>query len=454
MKSMLQVVVPIAILMGVVGLVAYFTQFTDRKPPGLPVEGVSAPTDGEPLSFNESLADLERKRPVEVEYLSKDNRRDAWMYTSQESDVKLALNYKSCTCTDVTLIRFHLTHDEWDAIDKEPSLGGLARLAGSATEARIGDVSKSEFVTIPGTPKGKKPLPYILRMNWEAKEIPGDADALRTLSIKVIAQAGDGAYVDYNRELKYLVVPSVGMYPLMTDFGEISPNGRREAQFYFWSFTREHLAISGRVTIPASGSDPLVEPCAEFSPFEELTKAERTLLPSQLGKDYEKMPTPLCAYRVTLTLHERRGEHQLELGPISRRLAFAFKTSDEERRIEDLRGVVTAVVRGEVNVLNGDENGRVSLGIYKYDRPRKILVRLGAQNPAVEIEVESTNDEKITAKLKPAKVVDGRKEWELEVDVAANYYLGEFPPTTLVILKTLGPNARKLRIPLIGKTER
>src|SRR5262245_25711355 len=117
MKTLTHIVLPIAILMGIVGVVAYITQHTKTDAPKLPSGADQMGEKKGPAIVFDDRITLENldSRPVEVEYLGH-GHKDFWFHTAQEKDVRLGLIRKSCTCSDVDLGRFDVSDAEWDDI--------------------------------------------------------------------------------------------------------------------------------------------------------------------------------------------------------------------------------------------------------------------------------------------------------------------------------------------------
>lgn len=459
MKSFLQVAVPLGILMVVIGVIAFVTQNTARPPKAPDLSAPDNPAESAPLVFQLDPAQLTNDKTLQVEFLSH-HYKDFWFHNEHQEDVRVALDRKSCSCTDAEIGQFGLSHEEWKELKEAPTLSGVLRLVSTAKFTQLGNADAKEYQTIPGTPVGKEPLPYILRMNWHAKQSPRADGNPEKINVQILAQVGKGPFVQIHREVSYQVLLPVALWPFEVDLGEITPNGYRTQTFHVWSFTRDRIQFTPRLS--GANGFKTVEPCAEFSTPVELTPQELKLLPTQLGPQFEKMKTPRVAYRFELKLHENKGEHQLELGPMTRRLQVSFQTADDEQVIRDSRATVHALVLGDINVLSGDANGRISIGNFKYDRSKQVVVRLGAHNPELGLEVESTNDPKVKAELRPPQIVGGQKEWELVVTIEPRYLLGELQPganddsrpSTLVTLQIKGPNPRRLRIPIDGKAER
>src|SRR5262249_23617108 len=124
----------------------------------------------------------------------------------------------------------------------------------------------------------------------------------------------------------------------------------------------------------------------------------------------------------------------------------------EEDALPELRSTIAAYVRGEVNVLSGDDVGRVSLGTFRFDRQQKLDVRLASPDPTLGLEVDSCTHEKMHIKLDDPKTIDGRREWVMHVELEPSSLIGDF--THYILLRVKDKPGRKLRIPINGSAGR
>ncbi len=462
MKSLTHIVLPIVILMGVVGVVAYMTQntkrtvtnTTDTTPAVTPTQTTSVKL----IKFIEpdAVVSPEDEFPTEVEYPSK-NHKDYPFYSTQSDSIRLTADFQSCKCTTVELGTLAMADDELSELERHPSLTGYCRLVNAMNTMKFaplpsGADDKEPGTLIPGAPPGKLKRPYILRIVWEAKNPPDPTGRTDALKVRIGARL-DGTNVKstVDRSIPFVVVPSAAAMPQTIEIGELNTAGKRSIDCYIFSGTRDHLSFKARLA-GADGGDS-VEPCADVSTPVELTAEERKQLPDVFEK---KISAAIfrCAYRFSLTLHEHRGDNQLEIGPLSRRLVVTFDTPPGEEPIEDMRILTTALVRGSIRVLNGDERDRIPLGIYKFDRGASTIVRIGSDDAKLDLVVEHTSDPKLKATLRPPTIVEGRKEWEMLVEMEPNAFVGPLPNSTLIMLKTVGKNPRRIRIPVTGKADR
>lgn len=455
MKSFLKVVVPIAILMGVVGFGAFLTQNTsnDLASNNKPVNADTEPAKGEPLTFDVDPLATEQAA-IEVEYMAHAHK-DYWCHTKQERDVKLSLISKSCTCSDVLLGRFDIPAAEWDALAaRDLTLNDWCRLATAVKFDKVG-MAGEERLTVAATPAGKSPRPYILRVTWQAKKTPQEMKEQGGISVKIAAQTeGTTAQSVITKDNPYNVVPAVGVFPFDVDLGEVGVGSSQRAEIIIWSPTR--LKLRPKLRLASSIRNDQPEPCAEFTTPVPFSPEELEGLPASLGPDFAKI-NPRCAYRFSLILHERRGEHQLDIGPLGRMMVISFETMAGEQIIEDVKVPVLGSVRGDVMVQGGDDRGRVSLGVWRTSRLAWKEVYLLTQDSKLELDPNVvTSTPKIKASLgNREKTAEGYR-WPLRIESPPNSFQGELKidiPAPIVFVQTKGPNVRRIRIPIHGTAE-
>lgn len=451
MKSFLRVAVPIGVLMLIVGIGSYLTQNTSRSKTTIDIpiqEDDTVTTQGQPLTFVVEDVDVEDRAPIEVEQGSK-NHKDYWFYTTQPEDVKVGVLYTSCTCSKLQLGSFNLTQEEVDQLERSPSLTLFCKAAASSRFEDLPDARMNQYARVLATPKDHVPRPYILRVHFEAKEAGAEPGTSKLLSFKISAGLERGAPSTYSQEFGFQVVPGAAIFPINIDLGELTAGGTVYQDVYVWSVTREQLHPKMMLTATRGRNES--EPCAEFSAPEPLSPSELAELPKLFGPEMGRVK-PIGASRFRMFLHERRGEHQLDIGPLNRQLIVKFDTP-EGKALPEVRSNVSAYVRGEARLLSGDENGRVQLGSFRYDRGKTVLVRVGTTKPDLNLEYDSVSDEGIVVSPLSAPKQEGiNRVWEFQVQVKPNAYLGELRQT--VFLRTTGPNPRRLRIPLIGSADR
>jgi hypothetical protein len=201
--------------------------------------------------------------------------------------------------------------------------------------------------------------------------------------------------------------------------GKLGPGEHREVEFLIWSCIREKLTIEAVLRRE--------DPCVIVSAAKPLGGKELELLPKQQERK------ALCGYRVQITVTERNGENQLDIGPFRRRIAWKTDAS-----IQPLRASVYGRVLGEVSAYvagKGDER-RLEMGRIDPDNPVVHSIFIESEN----LDVELAPDEKKCdflkvelqegAKGKVVRLSDGttRRTWTVDVSFRPDSgFRGLFP---------------------------
>src|SRR5262249_43054983 len=216
-----------------------------------------------------------------------------------------------------------------------------------------------------------------------------------------------------------------------------------------------------KFTVKSQPSKP--DPCIIYGEPTPLTAAELDKLSKKQSRK------ALSGYRVAITVRERSGDHQLDIGPFRREVVWESNAGKEPCPVH-----VQGVVRGEVNafVAGNPDTPRLHMGIVNPAGTQQFKIRLETVNPQVEV----TLDDRTTNFLK-VDVVDGkegkkeifgdgstRKTWTVYVSIRpdANYF-GPFPDlekpgyeSCAVVFKITHAGAtneqpRRLKVPVAGQ---
>jgi len=486
MKSFWQIALVIAALMAAVFGATYLTQNTTR---------VSAPTterkeDSEserpstalrplvlrdlwavwdrsieaPVTFGEEAKQIDQARFVKYVEVGNRYQYDFWFYSQHPQPVGIGLEYESCTCTDLECFIF--PEADWLTWQRETALATLmATVTGgdvwgpaAATVLMRTLDQKNSWVSFGSTASGKgnraeavatvpPGRPGIVRVNFRPKKLSEKSEGD---GVRIILQAllDDGSYKTAELGVRYLAVPPVGYAPLILDGGELDVGEKRELECYLWSSTRERLEPKLELTGPSSEDSH--DPCVEIGKLVPLSAEEMKAFPARLTASYGKMyeaVKPMCAYRLALTVHEKRGGKQLDIGPVVRRLLISTEAQTEPWKLP-----ITVFVRGEVRIIGGDDRDRLSLGSFKAEREKSASVTVKTENRNLELEVVPRTDSSLKAELQPVEAKSG-KEWRLVVTVPPETFIGDLPATTAVVLSIKG-STRKVRIPVTGNAYR
>jgi hypothetical protein len=454
MKSFIQAVSLIAVLvLGVFGL-TFLTQYT-RKPVEAKSTKPGEPPDHNvmPLRVPEKIAVWDPADPsyaAEVEKGTK-GHYDFWPSNPHDKPLTLSLISKSCTCADVRIAL--LPPADWAAAKKtEATLATALHLVGApdwAVPLALTPLpQKLQFTqllrdrseppvpfTVPAADAQAGPQIAILRLGFDAKEVK----AMR-LSAEIQHTFGN------SQETTFFEVPIVIVPPVMESnntlaVGELRYGERRETRLVCWSATRDDFPMK---------VEPVThDPCIVIDPPRPLTPEERLALPGELQRAglISTQTRVRSGYAVRVTVYEHRDGHQLELGPLSRRLVVN-PGSDAPVNI-----TLTGVVRGGIQV--GDANARdhIDLGSFRADRPKEKTVIITSTEPGIRLKVAGQTPDVLQAELQEV-AAPGARQWKLRVGVPPDTLAGVLPPDSAVYLQTLSDPPRRIRIPVTGIASR
>lgn len=231
--------------------------------------------------------------------------------------------------------------------------------------------------------------------------------------------------------------------------GEFRENAIAQRTMYVVSFTRTYLNLQLTSASPT--------PCVSWTKPVPVTDEEKAQLSAFVrGKD-ESLRRVKAAYRFDVTVKERteiqkdggKEIRQLDLGPID------HKINVEDVTAGNLNVEVSGRVLGDITILGGADAGRIDFGTFSADQGASKSVSLLADRPGFDL-VHAENETMpnyLKVKFEPLKnTPDGRKQWRLQVSVPKQMLYGSFADSSAVVLKTVGPNPRRLRFPVRGMT--
>jgi len=448
MHSIVRVLLPIIVVLGLVGGVTFMTQYAPPAPPKVrpkPVRDPDAPRvfQGPSLLLPERVAvwdshDVGYQQEFEV---GSKGHFDFWAANAYGVPTRVFLKTKSCTCADV----------EFGTVDADAVAGGvtaLAALKSIRTLLNAGGLDLSGLpltlalarvqwkpLVISGETRDLPPADPRLglnlaafRMNWEAKNF-----GPQRLTAEINATGGDNKTTETRLEVPLNVVPAVQFRPIQIDVGALTAGAVRTIEYVLWSATHDDFPL----VLPKLPDDPGFV----FSAPRRLTADECARLGDQLIERYPDQAPTRCraGYRVTLTVHERLGDRQLDLGPFTKRLNFNQGTTFEAV------ATVTGSVIGDVRLDGGDQ---IKLGDFPADLAKAKDMLVTTIDPRAELKVKGHFPDELQVTVK--KKAGSLAAWELRVVVPANKLSGPLPTGSFVLLETVGPNPRRVRIPVSG----
>jgi hypothetical protein len=347
----------------------------------------------------------------------------------------------SCTCTRLKVLIGMVSDAE------RPKLAALKELpVGPHLEPYLGGIQwnyleydptrgPSAPVTFPGS-DANGPAFAVVRMAWETTDIK-----TTTLKAELIGRQGSAAdRLDF--EVPITVTAPVLSSTSPTDtlyLGDINPGERKEASFFLWSPTRDKFDANVELSVP--------DPCITVSPPRPLSAAELKSLPAELAAKAQTtaITNPKCAYEIKVSVSEHVGDHQLELGPFSRRIVVNRGTETE--LVIGLAGTI----RGPIRVGDAVDRDRIDLRVFRADQGAGKTVNVTSAVPTMQLTVDHVHPDSVQAELVQIKTAAGAPAgWKLTVVVPPNAQAGPLPADAAIYLKMNTNPPRRVRIPVGG----
>jgi hypothetical protein len=496
MKSLTHVVLPIALVVGAIFGITFITSYTspskqeDKPPPGkqgtssepplrfFSMEGtpgtpfdlakmLQAPSesgaDGRATGIGELAGSYRRSMYQADVEIGETGHHDFWFQNSHPQAVRVTLQGKSCQCAGARV--GVVPPAAWQQyLERTAALGGLPGLPSSAPLFALAGADLERQIAwqdlLERAPDDQRPViaaadertgPQlgIVRVTWEGK-----AEGPKTISAEVYAHLPNAAgFVDLLK-VQTNIVPSVRLWPpgaADMQFGDLLAHTSSAREVIFWSSTRRALDLS----LNLGNSED--EPCLVWTEPQPLSDAELADLSRDLSRQANFALKARCAYKVRVTLHERREiEHngmkevrQMDVGPMTKVLVVAAGTKNA------INIALRATVRGEVRIIGGPEDqDRIDFGRPFQTSQEKIKeVRVVSERPDLDLELapNSTTPSYLEATLTP-RTAGGRREWTLRVRVPPEKLFGALPPDSAIVLQAKDASKRRIRIPVVGKT--
>lgn len=473
MKTLTQVVLPIAVVAGLVfgiTFVANYSARNDKKGDGKPAQHSEPPLRFVTLvgRYDPGVPHL---RAVKVAYeIGEHGHFDFWFTNARDQEVRVAFTNASCTCAgaDVGIV----PDEVWDDFMARVGTVGAAALLGSPAAAAAGTAeipsleSKMQWEVlaaddkkterkVPAARSAEQPRVGCVRLKWYGKE-PAEP---KRLTADLATQLPNTTASAVHLETNYLVVPpffhGVGGSPTERSirFGDLIARSTASRDVVCWSATRSHLTIT-----PTPENIAGFEDCVSVSEPRPLTADERGALARAQAEAGGPPLEVKSAYRFTVTVHERReveknGKRvlkQLDLGPFN----FQVRVAADETK--PVTVPVSGVVRGDIRILGGagESGDRIDFGeSFPRSESRSKQVLLTSDIPGLDLELARSecSPDYLEPALSEESEREGRKQWRLTVKIPAGKLFDTLTDGHIV-LKTKGANPRRFRIPVKAST--
>ncbi len=453
-RSVLSYVFPIALLMVVIGGVAWVAQNLPKWR-SQPARIEAPPKATKLLEFTRVIAQWEN--PVQpppatgelkdAGFNAKDvetgttGHYDFFFRNSSDVDVELVYYTSACDCASVQARAVPVA--EWVPLEarhraKPADVPDDENAPMWTTLAK--DIKDAKAMLVKANEAG------IVRVNWAVRKGPGTN--LQVMPAIWFRPLGDGGKTEAQR----LAVPIIANLPVTIDpprvnVGELSPGSSAQAEFRVWSSTRDTLDL-------------------KFSPLDAffnislkpLTKAECANLEAAMkapsSPEDAKQPPKIgsrvrSGYYVTVTAHESKAGRQLDQGSFYRKLDLIL----DGVVAREINGPeIVGRVQGDIIVGGTDDRRKVSFASFDAKNGASKTVDLSV-NDKVKLEPFTHMPAWIEVELRRTDEVPsaGRRIWKLKVTVPPDTPgARSFDEPDAVVLRIVGMEKRLIRIPLDG----
>ena len=239
--------------------------------------------------------------------------------------------------------------------------------------------------------------------------------------------------------------PAIQFDPPRVNAGVLTAGKTTNAVFDVWSSTREKLDFK----LPSA--DPLFEFKVQKLEDDEFAAKAKELSNRKIATRV------LCAYRVSVTVHETKGTKHLDQGSFYRKFPFALE--DKVDPNAPLWGPeIVGRVDGDIQVGGQDDQRRILFKSFnvKTRASKEVQLATDADVQLKPYEGHSDQPSWIKVKLTRGQVSSNRVTWELEVIVEPNTIgARSFEEPDAVVLQIVGTDPpRFVRIPIEGHVSR
>ena len=279
----------------------------------------------------------------------------------------------------------------------------------------------------------------LLRITWVGRKLPGE---MLNIHLTFWEQSeGDKS----SRRHDAIIVPvaitqMVWFDPPKKEFVMLAPGEQQTVEFSAWS---PILDSFDKISLEGREPNPLVK--VEVEPF---TPAECKELEKEM-RAKAKAPRfrVRCAAHVHVTLLERSGDRQMDLGHFS----LPIPVHVEGAVVDHATPTISGFVRGEIDVGGQNDQGKIQLKTFSTAEDKVEVVSIHA-NPKFKLEyVEHTpKDLKVKLTPNPTGSTPTRAAWNLEVTVPAGTRTGPLPEDARITLRIAADPPRLIRIPVLG----
>jgi hypothetical protein len=489
MKTLTQVILPIAILVGIVFGITYIINYTppDSKNKDKPQVAVTESLKFPMTSVQSDPNDWKMRYWNSQYEVGKTGEFWYWFRNVNDQPVRFVSTGVSCKCAGVEvsvipqdamnqyLINRASAHIPGVLASPIPILD-IASLIRLNEHIHWQPLPEKADVGIPGAPVSadeqsrnahlnrENPQFAIVKLKWESKAQTDNKDAADSVTGHFTTQLPNANPAAMNLEAKFMVVqplnlhvPSTGK-PHEVRLGTMQAGTILTNEVICWSKTRTELPLTFELLTAGT-----YKQCVTWSEPQRLSEREIADLERNLQVPDQPPIKIRSAYRALLTVYEQREvEHegkktlrQLDLGPLNFQVNVSAGATPAAPATKPVPLYVFGVVRGDVRIFNGGESSdAIDFGSSftgNQDETRRVTIVSQRAGLQLELNKEECLPETLQVKLHQPEEKDGAKQWTLEVTIPAKSLFGDLPSSSRVILMTNDPIPRRIRIPVKAK---
>jgi hypothetical protein len=434
-----------------VGFMAWVIQYLPSR--GKNVSVPPPPPQGKILLAFERPDALWRNKPaVQKKDAGPDDMEDPFKYVENgtsghydfpfknksEQKIEILSFVTTCDCTSVKACL--LPAEEWERVNKEQDANPGKPLAYAKEPTwlelpnkPVGEPAKNPSLVV-GPGEGG-----VVRVEWVANK--------PDLTVQpALAGRAAGDPVLYQRlRVPVLMRPAIQFDPPRVNAGVLTAGKTTNAVFDVWSSTREKLDFK----LPSA--DPLFEFKVQKLEEDEFAAKAKDLAARKIA------PRVLCAYRVSVTVHETKDGKHLDQGSFYRKFPFALE--DKVDPNAPLWGPeIVGRVDGDIQVGGQDDQRRILFKSFNVKTRASKEVQL-ATDAGVQLKTYEGHPDQpswIKVNLTREQASSNRVTWQLEVIVEPNTIgARSFDEPDAVVLQIVGTDPpRFVRIPIEGHVSR
>ncbi len=435
----------------IVGFIAWVIQYLPSR--GKNVSVPPPPPQGKILLAFERPEALWRKKPaVQMKDANPDDMEDPFKYVENgasghydfpfknksEQKIEILSFVSTCDCTSVKACV--LPGVEWERVNKEQ---------GAKPGEPLAYAKEPSWLELPKKPVGEPAnKPYlvvepdeggVVRVEWIANK-----PELSVQPALAVRATGDPVLYQPLR-VPVMMRPAIQFDPPRVNAGVLTAGKTTKTVFDVWSSTRNKLDF----TLPSA--DPLFVFEVQKLEDDEFAAKAKDLGARKIASRV------LCAYRVSVTVHETKDTKHLDQGSFYRKFPFALEGKVDTNA--PLWGPeIVGRVEGDVQIGGQDDQRRILFKSFnaKTRASKEVQLATDADVQLKTCEGHSDQPSWIKVNLTRGQASSNRVTWQLEVIVEPNTIgARSFDEPDAVVLQIVGAGPpRFVRIPIEGHISR